>query len=34
MREALRAYLGFAGADKLAWASQLGAEKRRFLTRP
>jgi len=34
MRDALRAYLSFAGADRLAWAPQLGAEKRLFLSRP
>jgi uncharacterized protein YcaQ len=34
MRDALRAYLGFAGADKLAWAAHLGTEKRLFLSRP
>jgi hypothetical protein len=34
MRDALRAYLGFAGADRLAWASHLGAEKRLFPSRP
>jgi uncharacterized protein len=34
MREALRAYLGFAGADRLAWAPHLGTEKRLFLSRP
>ncbi len=34
MRDALRAYLGFAGADRLAWAPRLGAEKRLFLTQP
>ncbi len=34
MRDALRAYLGFAGADRLAWASHLGSEKRLFLTQP
>jgi uncharacterized protein len=34
MRDALRAYLGFAGADRLAWAPHLGAEKRLFLSRP
>jgi uncharacterized protein YcaQ len=34
MRDALRAYLGFAGADMLAWASHLGTEKRLFLTQP
>ncbi len=30
MRDALRAYLRFAGADRLEWASQLAAEKRLF----
>jgi uncharacterized protein YcaQ len=30
MREALGAYLRFAAADRLEWASQLGAEKRLF----
>jgi len=34
MREALRAYLRFAGASRLEWASHLGAERRRFTTRP
>jgi hypothetical protein len=34
MRDALRAYLGFAGADRLAWAPQLGTEKRLFLIQP
>ena len=34
MRDALRAYLRFAGADRLAWASHLAAEKRLFLARP
>jgi uncharacterized protein YcaQ len=34
MRDALRAYLGFADADKLAWAPHLGTEKRLFLSRP
>jgi len=34
MREALRAYLGFAGADRLAWATHLDSEKRLFLTQP
>jgi uncharacterized protein YcaQ len=33
MRNALRAYLGFAGADRLAWASHLGSEKRLFPSR-
>ena len=34
MRDAMRAYLGFAGADRLAWAPHLGSEKRLFLTQP
>jgi uncharacterized protein YcaQ len=34
MRAALRAYLGFAGADRLAWAPHLGTEKRLFLNKP
>jgi uncharacterized protein YcaQ len=34
MRDALRGYLGFAGADRLAWAPHLGTEKRLFLTQP
>jgi uncharacterized protein YcaQ len=34
MRDALRAYLGFAGAGKLAWAPHLGTEKRLFLAQP
>jgi uncharacterized protein YcaQ len=34
MRDALRAYLRFAGADRLDWAPHLAAEKRLFLTRP
>jgi uncharacterized protein len=34
MRTALRAYLRFAGATRLEWASHLGQEKRLFLTRP
>jgi uncharacterized protein YcaQ len=34
MRDALRAYLRFAGAGRLVWASHLGTEKRLFLTRP
>jgi uncharacterized protein len=34
MRDALRAYLRFAGASRLEWAPQLGTEKRLFLTRP
>ncbi len=34
MRDALRAYLRFATASHLGWASHLGTEKRLFLTRP
>ena len=34
MRGALRAYLRFAEARRLEWASHLGPEKRLFLTRP
>jgi uncharacterized protein len=34
MRDALRAYLRFAGASSLGWAPRLGTEKRLFLTRP
>jgi uncharacterized protein len=34
MRDALRAYLQFAGADRLEWAPHLGREKRLFLARP
>ena len=34
MRDALRAYLRFAGADRLEWASHLGAEKRLYGVRP
>jgi uncharacterized protein YcaQ len=34
MRDALRAYVRFAGASRLEWASHLGAERRRFTTRP
>jgi uncharacterized protein YcaQ len=34
MREALRAYLRFARADRLEWPSQLATEKRLFLARP
>jgi uncharacterized protein YcaQ len=33
-RDALRAYLRFAGADRLDWAPYLAAEKRLFLTHP
>ncbi len=34
MREALRAYLRFAGAGHLEWAAHLDREKRLFLARP
>ncbi len=34
MRDTLRAYLGFAGAERLDWAPHLTKEKRLFLTRP
>ena len=34
MRDALRAYLRFAEADRLEWAPHLAAEKRLFLARP
>jgi len=34
MRDALRAYLRFAGADRLEWAAHLTTEKRHFLARP
>jgi hypothetical protein len=34
MRDALRAYLRFAGADRFAWASHLDTDKRLFLTQP
>ncbi|HXV03193.1 MAG TPA: crosslink repair DNA glycosylase YcaQ family protein [Gaiellaceae bacterium] len=34
MRDALRAYLRFAGASRLQWASHLASEKRLFLSRP
>jgi uncharacterized protein YcaQ len=34
MRDALRAYLRFAGADRLEWAPHLATEKRLFLSRP
>ena len=34
MRDALRAYLRFAGADRLEWAPHLATEKRLFLARP
>ena len=34
MRDALRAYLRFAGADRIDWAPHLAAEKRLFRARP
>jgi uncharacterized protein YcaQ len=34
MRDALRAYLRFAGADRLEWAAHLTTEQRLFLARP
>ena len=34
MRDALRSYLGFAEAERLAWAPHLGTEKRLFLSQP
>ena len=34
MRDALRAYLHFAGVDRLDWAHHLATEKRLFLARP
>ena len=34
MREALRAYVGFARATRIEWASHLDGEKRLFGTRP
>jgi uncharacterized protein YcaQ len=34
MRDALRAYLRFAGASHLEWAAHLATEKRLFLARP
>ncbi len=34
MRDALRAYLRFAGSDRLEWPPDLAAEKRLFLVRP
>jgi uncharacterized protein YcaQ len=33
MRDALRAYVRFAGASRLEWAPHLAAEKRLYLTR-
>ncbi|HEY7208271.1 MAG TPA: crosslink repair DNA glycosylase YcaQ family protein [Gaiellaceae bacterium] len=34
MRDVLRAYLRFAGADRVEWAPHLATEKRLFLARP
>jgi hypothetical protein len=34
MRDALRAYLRFASADRIEWTPHLRAEMRLFLTRP
>jgi uncharacterized protein len=34
MRDALRAYLRFAGAERIDWAPHLRSDKRTFLTRP
>jgi hypothetical protein len=34
MRDALRAYLGFAGASRLEWAPHLEKERRLFRNRP
>ncbi|MFN2613591.1 MAG: DNA glycosylase AlkZ-like family protein [Actinomycetota bacterium] len=34
MRDALGAYLGFAGADRLAWAPHLASAKRLFTSHP
>ena len=34
MRDALRAYLGFAGASRFEWAPHLDKEKRLFRSRP
>jgi uncharacterized protein YcaQ len=34
MRDALRAYLRFASADRLGWALHLATAKRLFLARP
>jgi uncharacterized protein len=34
MRDALRAYLTFAGASRLEWPSHLAADRRMFSTRP
>jgi len=34
MRDALRAYLRFAGAGRIEWAAHLGHEKGLFAARP
>jgi hypothetical protein len=34
MRDALRAYLGFARASRLEWPPELAREKRLFGSRP
>ena len=34
MRDALRAYLRFAGVNRLEWAPHLAREKRLLTTRP
>jgi hypothetical protein len=34
MRAALRAYLRFAGAERIEWAARLPQEKRLFHARP
>jgi hypothetical protein len=34
MRDALRAYLRFAGASRIEWAPHLASEKRLFRARP
>jgi hypothetical protein len=34
MDDALRAYLRFAGADRLEWAPHIATERRLFLARP
>ncbi|HEY6583344.1 MAG TPA: hypothetical protein VIZ29_00710, partial [Gaiellaceae bacterium] len=34
MRDALRAYLAFAGASRFAWPHELSTERRLFLARP
>jgi uncharacterized protein YcaQ len=34
MKDALRAYLGFAGADRIEWPSHLAGDRRLFSSRP